>query len=132
MLKSCSALGTKKEHGMRDTRSGHSSVFWIILAFLPLLPLGGCIDDDGSPTAVSNQLAVEYLGTSGCAGCHQEIASSFLKTGHPYKLNKVENGKRPIYPFSTVPSPPSGYSWSDITYVIGGYGWKARFIGQDG
>ncbi len=28
--------------------------------------------------------------------------------------------------------PPEGYTWDDISYVIGGYGWKARFVDQDG
>ena len=55
-----------------------------------------------------------------------------MKTGHPYKLNKVIDGKPPTYPFSEVPNPPEGYTWDDIAYVIGGYGWKARFIGKDG
>ncbi|NIN36717.1 MAG: hypothetical protein GTO60_17125, partial [Gammaproteobacteria bacterium] len=38
----------------------------------------------------------------------------------------------PDYPFTDVPSPPEGYTWNDVTYVIGGYNWKARFIGKDG
>jgi hypothetical protein len=41
-------------------------------------------------------------------------------------------GVAPTYPFSTVPNPPTGYTWADITYVVGGYGWKARFIDVDG
>ena len=28
--------------------------------------------------------------------------------------------------------PPEGYTWADIAYVVGGYGWKARFIDQQG
>jgi len=31
-----------------------------------------------------------------------------------------------------VTTPPEGYTWDDITYVIGGYNWKARFIGTEG
>ncbi len=34
--------------------------------------------------------------------------------------------------FSRVPDPPEGYTWEDISYVIGGYGWKARFIDLEG
>ncbi len=55
-----------------------------------------------------------------------------MKTGHPYKLNKVVDGKPPTYPFSEVTTPPDGYTWDDISYVIGGYGWKARFIDKNG
>jgi hypothetical protein len=44
----------------------------------------------------------------------------------------VVDGQPPEYPYSEVPEPPEGYTWDDITYVIGGYGWKARFIDKDG
>ena len=33
---------------------------------------------------------------------------------------------------ATLPELPEGYTWDDITYVIGGYNWKARFIDSDG
>jgi hypothetical protein len=55
-----------------------------------------------------------------------------MKSGHAYKLNPVVDGQPPEYPFTEVPDPPEGYTWDDILYVIGGYNWKARFIGQDG
>jgi hypothetical protein len=73
-----------------------------------------------------------YVGSETCQECHETLYNSFMKTGHPYKLNKVVNGKAPIYPYSEVPNPPEGYTWDDISYVIGGYGWKARFIDQEG
>jgi hypothetical protein len=76
--------------------------------------------------------APEYAGRESCKECHEEIYEKFMKSGHPYKLNKVVDGKPPEYPFSEVPEPPEGYTWEDITYVIGGFGWKARFIGKDG
>jgi hypothetical protein len=74
----------------------------------------------------------QYVGAATCQECHTELYESFMQTGHPYKLNKVVDGEPPQYPFSKVPNPPEGYTWDDILYVIGGYGWKARFIGQDG
>ncbi|RME99677.1 MAG: hypothetical protein D6768_14555 [Chloroflexi bacterium] len=74
----------------------------------------------------------EYVGTDACQECHQDIYATFMKSGHPYKLNKVVDGQPPKYPFSKVPNPPDGYTWDDITYVIGGYGWKARFLDKDG
>lgn len=49
-----------------------------------------------------------------------------------WKLNKVVDGQSPDYPFTEVPEPPEGYTWDDVTYVIGGYNWKARFIDQNG
>ena len=69
-----------------------------------------------------------FVGSEACQICHEDIYATFVKTGHPYKLNKVVDGQPPKYPFSKVPNPPAGYTWDDIAYVIGGYGWKARFI----
>jgi hypothetical protein len=73
-----------------------------------------------------------FIGGEACSECHQETFDVFMQSGHPYKLNKVVDGQPPEYPFTEVPSPPEGYTWDDISYVIGGYNWKARFIDQDG
>ncbi|NNC93893.1 MAG: hypothetical protein HKN80_15525 [Acidimicrobiia bacterium] len=56
----------------------------------------------------------------------------FFKSGHPYKLNKVVDGQPPEYPFTEVPNPPDGVTWDEVSYVIGGYNWKARFVDQEG
>lgn len=74
----------------------------------------------------------EYVGSETCAECHQETYDVAMLSGHAYKLNPVVDGQPPEYPFSSVPEPPEGYEWDDIAYVIGGYNWKARFIGLDG
>ncbi len=74
----------------------------------------------------------EYVGTETCAECHTEIAEVFMKSGHAYKLNPVAGGQPPEYPFTELPELPEGYTWDDISYVIGGYNWKARFMNQDG
>ena len=55
-----------------------------------------------------------------------------MLSGHPYPLTAVTNSTSPNYPFSQLPAPPEGYSWDDISYVVGGYNWKARFLDQDG
>lgn len=73
-----------------------------------------------------------YTGSEACAECHQETYDVFMQSGHPYKLNKVVDGQPPEYPFTEIPSPPEGYTWDDISYVIGGYNWKARFIDLNG
>lgn len=73
-----------------------------------------------------------YVGSETCAECHQELYDVFMLSGHPFKLNPVVDGQPPEYPFTDVPNPPEGYTWDDITYVIGGYNWKARFIDQEG
>ncbi|MEW5986758.1 MAG: multiheme c-type cytochrome, partial [Chloroflexota bacterium] len=73
-----------------------------------------------------------YVGSDTCADCHQGIYDVFIKSGHPWKLTKVVDGQPPDYPFTEIPSPPEGYTWNDISYVIGGYNWKARFVDQQG
>lgn len=74
----------------------------------------------------------DYAGREACSRCHSEIYDVFMKSGHPWKLNKVVDGQAPDYPFTEIPELPMGYAWEDITYVIGGYNWKARFIDKDG
>lgn len=73
-----------------------------------------------------------YIGSEACSECHEEISNVYNQSGHPYKLTKVVDGQAPEYPFTEIPNPPDGYTWDDISYVIGGYNWKARFIDQDG
>ncbi len=73
-----------------------------------------------------------YVGAAACQECHTEVYTGFLQSGHANILNKVVDGQAPHYPFSAVPQPPEGYTWKDILYVVGGYGWKARFVDQKG
>ena len=81
---------------MRATRSGYRELSWGFFAFLLVVPLWGCVDDDGSPTDVREDLALEYLGTDACGGCHADVVNTFIRSGHPYKLNKIENGQPPF------------------------------------
>jgi hypothetical protein len=72
------------------------------------------------------------VGKEACQQCHSDIYDAFVKSGHAWKLNKVVDGQPPDYPFTELPELPEGVTWNDVTYVIGGYNWKARFIGKDG
>lgn len=74
----------------------------------------------------------QFIGSQACAECHQETYDTFIESGHPHILNAVTDGQAPEYPFSEVPNPPEGYTWDDISYVVGGYNWKAHFLDQDG
>ena len=61
-----------------------------------------------------------YVGSDACKGCHgaadvtgsgYNIHEEVFKSGHPYKLNKVD-GAAPTYPANTsdgVPNPPEGH-----------------------
>lgn len=88
------------------------------------------------PPGLDATASQEYIGSEKCGECHEEAYTKFILSGHPYKLTKIENGEPPQFPFDPrtggVKDPPDGYTWDDITYVIGGFGWKARFIDQNG
>lgn len=74
----------------------------------------------------------DYVTSAKCGECHKELYDTFRKSGHPWKLNKVVGGKAPEYPFTKLPALPEGYTWNDISYVIGGFNWKTRFMNKDG
>ncbi|UCF79238.1 MAG: hypothetical protein JSW03_02995 [Candidatus Eiseniibacteriota bacterium] len=97
-----------------------------------LLTLGvvGC----EKTTKVSTRPEVEgYVGSSACQACHVEVYSEFAKTGHNFKLNPASSARQSgFYPFGDLPGPPPGESWNNISYVIGGFWWKARFIDNEG
>lgn len=75
-----------------------------------------------------------YIGPEKCATCHRDIYDNYRQSGHPLKIQKVTGGP-PVYPLGTspgVPTAPVDMSWNDISYVIGGHGWKARFMDRQG
>jgi len=74
----------------------------------------------------------EYVGDQTCSGCHLDLYDTYMKSGHPWKLTPVVDGKAPDYPFTKISQLPQGYTWNDILYVIGGYNWKARFVNKEG
>lgn len=71
-------------------------------------------------------VAADYVGSDKCFECHADQFNEWQASGHPWKLRKVEKAQ-----YSGLPLPP-GYSWDDISYVIGGANKKARFIDKQG
>ena len=169
------------KHLMRNARSASLVVFsslTLILVFgCPVPPVtpecvtaADCDDGDNctsdacvagvctnSAIAGCGVTAKSYVGSESCAPCHAEIFGWFRNSGHPYKINKIENGQMPTYPFSSIAGalemvedddldgdaadPNLGntdnqlgtpMSYDDVSFVIGGFGWKARFIDLDG
>ena len=135
--------------------------YWfIILVFVVALAMVGCTPEEGPQGAEGSEGAQgppgpagpagesgasgsagvdglsftppEFIGTEACGECHEDTVAVFMQSGHPYKLNRVVDGQPPEYPFTELTDPPEGYTWDDISYVIGGYNWKARFIDQAG
>jgi hypothetical protein len=108
---------------------------------------------DGQTTPVP-----EFIGSETCQPCHKSIYDSFVQSGHPNKLKKINAGQPPVYPGSTKRDIPSdadlntmlkvdwvdqngqlqpnyfgmSQGWRDISYVIGGFGWLMRFMDKEG
>ena len=70
--------------------------------------------------------AADYVGSDQCFSCHAGQYNDWQATGHPWKIRKAEKAR-----YAKLPLPP-GYTWDDISYVIGGAMKKARFIDLDG
>ncbi|MEW6374943.1 MAG: multiheme c-type cytochrome [Thermodesulfobacteriota bacterium] len=67
-----------------------------------------------------------YVGPQKCAECHQKIYNDYRATAHPYKLRPVEEARIVGLPL------PEGYTWDDISYVVGGRRWKSRYMDKNG
>ncbi len=82
----------------------------------------------------------EFIGSDACKTCHSEKYDSWVKSGHPYKFSVTDGSIGPVYPSESVNFQNTWLtnltdgtiSWGNVAGVIGGYGWKARFVGTDG
>lgn len=81
-----------------------------------------------------------FIGSDACMSCHSGMYDDWAASGHPYKFTIVESGAQPTYPAEAVNFQSTwmdelgdgSHDWTDVAGVIGGYGWKARFVGTDG
>jgi predicted CXXCH cytochrome family protein len=115
-----------------------TTLFIILSLLVGIFVFSGCSDDDCPSTPPATIPTLEFAGSDKCMECHQDAYDKWVKSGHPYKLTKIE-GERPDNSFpaeSAFPQdpvePPAGYTWDDITYTVGGYGWKIRWIDSNG
>ena len=71
-------------------------VFILLLFFglmLPAFAVGEFeTSEEISGSAHEQGFGSEYAGTETCGRCHGEIYDVFMKSGHPWKLNKVVDG----------------------------------------
>jgi hypothetical protein len=73
-----------------------------------------------------------WLGSEACGACHKLHYNDFRVSGHPYKLVPADEAMiRPI-PLPEISCDGFPCLWDDISYVIGGYKWKSRYMGTDG
>lgn len=122
-------------------RSSWWRTCWVLFAALPIPIAGGCVDGSGNGESVYNNTTdrtngnSSFLGSAACGACHPDIAASHSIHGHANILTRVQ-GQPPAFPAAAtrakVPNPPTGYDWSDIAYVLGGYRSKALFLDDNG
>jgi len=111
---------------------------YLLRIIVPMFLLGATsctyYQNPGDPPYVEPIPDPAYIGSERCEACHQGIYETFINSGHPYKLLKVENGVAPTYPFTTLDYLPPYFTngWEDASYVIGGFAWKYRFVDKDG
>jgi hypothetical protein len=129
---------------------------WLLLAVVLTLSALFMIPAGDSNAAIDGG----YVGSSACGVCHTTHYSDFSKSGHPYKV-RFTKGMDPVLsggnntttitdPLSSIlPTPllttlstatlnglkvddgSGNLDWSAASYVIGGYGWKARWGMKD-
>ncbi len=126
----------EKRVGAPGRRRG---VLALLLATAPFLPVAavmilasaGC-EKTTKITAPAAE-AETYVSSQACQACHPELYAEFSKTGHSLILNRASlAGGRGYYPYGDLPGSPAGHQWGDLSYVIGGFWWKALFIQSDG
>jgi hypothetical protein len=79
-----------------------------------------------APAASAADAAADYVGAGACAPCHPEIFERWSQTGHAWILRRPEAVKARDLTL------PQGLAADDISYVVGGFRWKALFLGRDG
>ncbi len=109
------------------------SLFASLAALGVLLASALVLALSGSPAAQAQGSPIpNFVGSDTCGDCHVDQAAQHELHGHNYILNRVSDGQPPRYPFGEAPEPPEGYTWDDISMVIGGFRWWARFIDLQG
>lgn len=123
----------------------------------PALLLAGCPSESGPPfpslidpntgEALQSTLAffntddfannsASYVGSTACGACHANIVEKTRLHAHSHALVMPAGGEPPEFPDEAtrggVPAPPDGFTYDDISYVLGGYLVNAFFIDQNG
>ncbi len=113
------------------------SKFALLLLLVGLLVMAGCSDDCDDIIVPVNLPELGYAGSAACGVCHTDQHDQWIHSGHPYKLTALDGSAPTTFPdpsafFNNPADPPAGTTWSDFSYTIGGFGWKMRWIQNDG
>lgn len=110
---------TLTHRGMLMNKFARCMVFIVFAAFFGAILL---------PSGIAEAAAKkgDYVGSETCGACHRAQHNDWVVSGHPYKLRKAEDAKKAGLPV------PEGWSWNEISYVIGGRNWKTRYVDKKG
>ncbi|HPF41356.1 MAG TPA: hypothetical protein P5081_24600 [Phycisphaerae bacterium] len=76
-----------------------------------------------------------FIGADACASCHSDYAALHITHGHANAMTAIV-GQPPTFPATAtragVGSPPDGFDWNDVSYLIGGHTKRARFLDLTG
>lgn len=104
---------------------------WFVgLILVPALISAGvwlAVDRSSSAAPSGQALAEGYVGSLACRRCHPSQYSGWKVSGHPYVLLDSEGAQE----YRELPL-PDGYSWDGISYTVGGYKWKVRYLNRSG
>lgn len=67
-----------------------------------------------------------YIGAKACRPCHEQIYNDWAASGHASILRKAGDPRAARLPL------PAGFARSDLSYVVGGYRWKALYLDRKG
>ncbi len=99
----------------------------VIAALLAGLWIGvGLLKPEGPVAESVWAQGASYVGAQKCAQCHSDTFDEWQASGHAHKLRPAEEARSAGLP------KPSYVKWDDILFVIGGFDWKARYVGKDG
>ncbi len=90
-------------------------------------------DGEDGEDGKSSTILSGHLRSSDCRNCHEDKYEQWFRTGHGQAMVKVNGAKPDDPPYSAYPTlPPTDgqvtpYGWGDVSYIIGGFAWKANF-----
>lgn len=104
-------------------------------------------------TVTETEVVLSYVGSDQCQMCHSQQYASHQKSGHNFKISKVENGEQPVFPYTDISGAlelisdaatdddndgqtdntlGAPTSYADVTYITGGYFKKLRWFDNNG
>lgn len=115
--------GPRKTSSLSVSRVA-AALFFVLLQIFLLTP--ETMANQGLEPASVETGPVKYLGAEACKNCHSQIYESWRESGHAAIMRKPDQDT-----LDTIPLPPATKP-EDISYIIGGYRWKALYLDQEG